>query len=186
VIWSIFDREIIFCFARPSRPWNFTFKIQFLSFQYLMNFKWFSLDLHVKTIAKLRLLKFNAKEFILKLLHKLQSWNFVLITIFAHFQVGAMALLAVFTILGNLFILVTLMRHRLVLRPSHFFISSLAITDMLLGLTVMFPRLISHGVNKWLFGIFLCRVSSAFYYSQSATYANWIKFKMLLVPKLSV
>ena len=45
-------------------------------------------------------------------------------------------------------------------RPSHIFIASLAAADLLLGLTVMVPRLSNEILDGWYFGYFLCQVYS--------------------------
>ena len=44
-------------------------------------------------------------------------------------------------------------------RPSHIFIASLASTDLLLGLTVMVPRLVHELAGSWIFGFLLCQVN---------------------------
>ena len=46
-------------------------------------------------------------------------------------------------------------------RPSHIFIASLASTDLLLGLTVMVPRLVHELAGSWIFGFLLCQVNYA-------------------------
>ena len=69
-----------------------------------------------------------------------------------------LALLTLCTILGNLFIILTILSHPNLRRPSHLFIASLASTDLLLGLTVMVPRLVDELAGRWIFGFFLCQV----------------------------
>lgn len=76
----------------------------------------------------------------------------------AFFQNFCLGLVTVFTILGNGFIILCISLHRVLQRPSHIFIASLASTDLLLGLTVMTPRLISELIQKWIFGFRLCQV----------------------------
>ena len=44
-------------------------------------------------------------------------------------------------------------------RPSHIFIASLASTDLLLGITVMVPRLVHELAGSWIFGFLLCQVT---------------------------
>ena len=62
------------------------------------------------------------------------------------------------TIFGNLTIIVCVSRHKNLQRPSHFFIASLATTDLFLGLTVMVPRLTDEVFGGWYFGYFMCQV----------------------------
>ena len=64
------------------------------------------------------------------------------------------------TILGNGFIIFTISTHSSLQRPSHVFIASLAATDLLLGLTVMVPRLVDELSGSWVFGFTLCQVKA--------------------------
>ena len=67
----------------------------------------------------------------------------------------------VLTLFGNLAIIGCVALHsRLHQRPSHIFIASLAAADLLLGLTVMVPRLSNEILDGWYFGYFLCQVYS--------------------------
>ena len=66
------------------------------------------------------------------------------------------------TIFGNLTIILCVSRHKNLQRPSHFFIASLATTDLFLGLTVMVPRLTDEAFGGWYFGYFMCQVSTKF------------------------
>jgi hypothetical protein len=71
------------------------------------------------------------------------------------------------TIFGNLTIILCVSRHKNLQRPSHFFIASLATTDLFLGLTVMVPRLADEVFGGWSFGYFMCQVilsANVFYY----------------------
>ncbi|XP_059095465.1 octopamine receptor beta-3R-like isoform X1 [Tigriopus californicus] len=78
-----------------------------------------------------------------------------------YLQNFCLGLVTLFTILGNGFIILCISLHRVLQRPSHIFIASLASTDLLLGLTVMTPRLISELIQKWIFGFRLCQIYHA-------------------------
>jgi hypothetical protein len=73
----------------------------------------------------------------------------------------ALCLVTLLTIFGNLFITLCIVCNSRLQRPGHFFIASLAITDLLLGLTVMGPRLLDQILDGWHFGYLLCQVSAA-------------------------
>ena len=74
------------------------------------------------------------------------------------FQFSVQLLVTMLTIFGNLTIIVCVSRHKNLQRPSHFFIASLATTDLFLGLTVMVPRLTDEVFGGWYFGYFMCQV----------------------------
>lgn len=60
--------------------------------------------------------------------------------------------------MGNSFIIVMIGSHRQLQRPSHILLGCLASTDLLLGLTVMVPRLVTElSGGKWVFGFLLCQ-----------------------------
>ena len=90
----------------------------------------------------------------------------------------ALCLVTFLTIFGNAFILACICFNKSLQRPGHLFIgkglfkgkkdrlnrnnfgfsASLAVTDMLLGLTVMVPRLSDEILEGWHFGYLLCQV----------------------------
>ncbi len=70
----------------------------------------------------------------------LRSQEKIFLSLCFVFQGLFLALITACTILGNLFIILTILSHSNLRRPSHLFIASLASTDLLLGLTVMVPR----------------------------------------------
>ena len=80
------------------------------------------------------------------------------------FQFSIQLLVTVLTIFGNLTIILCVSRHKNLQRPSHFFIASLATTDLFLGLTVMVPRLTDEAFGGWYFGYFMCQVTTYFHY----------------------
>ena len=59
---------------------------------------------------------------------------------------------------GNLFFVLCIICNTSLQRPGHFFIASLAITDLLLALTVMVPRLSEDILGVWHFGFLMCQV----------------------------
>jgi hypothetical protein len=89
-----------------------------------------------------------------------------------------LALITLCTIFGNGFIMAVVFSHRHLRRPAHLFIASLASTDLLLGLTVMTPRLIKELAGKWIFGFTLCQVktTNVFFVNQKFSFNK--KFKI--------
>ena len=81
-------------------------------------------------------------------------------------QFSIQLLVTVLTIFGNLTIILCVSRHKNLQRPSHFFIASLATTDLFLGLTVMVPRLTDEAFGGWYFGYFMCQVTLLIYSSK--------------------
>ena len=77
---------------------------------------------------------------------------------FYQFQFSIQILVTMLTIFGNLTIILCVTRHKNLQRPSHFFIASLATTDLFLGLTVMVPRLTDEVFGGWYFGYLMCQV----------------------------
>ena len=63
---------------------------------------------------------------------------------------------------GNLFFVLCIICNTSLQRPGHFFIASLAITDLLLALTVMVPRLSEDILGVWHFGFLMCQVRKIF------------------------
>ena len=71
----------------------------------------------------------------------------------------SLTLVTVCASFGNLYILICILGHSELQRPRHLFLASLAITDMLLAIIVMVPRLSDEILGKWPFGYFLCQVN---------------------------
>ena len=69
-----------------------------------------------------------------------------------------LALLTLCTIVGNSVLICCVLGHAHLRRPSHVFVAALASTDLLLGLTVMVPRLVDELSGRWVFGFTLCQV----------------------------
>ena len=74
-----------------------------------------------------------------------------------------LSLIPVCAVFGNLYILVCILGSSSLQRPGHLFLASLAITDMILAITVMVPRLSDQIQGGWHFGYFLCQVIIAKY-----------------------
>lgn len=62
---------------------------------------------------------------------------------------------------GNFYILICILTHEALQRPRYLFVASLAITDLILALTVMVPRLSHEILGRWIFGHFFCQVYHA-------------------------
>ena len=85
--------------------------------------------------------------------------------LFFLFQITLLVVVILLTVFGNLMIMLCVLLHAHLRRPSHHFIASLSVADMLLGFTVMVPRLIDQIYGEWVFGYFLCQVNILLYFS---------------------
>ncbi|XP_049958891.1 octopamine receptor beta-2R [Schistocerca serialis cubense] len=84
-----------------------------------------------------------------------QHWSSVLILAL---KGTAMACIIVAAILGNLLVIVSVMRHRKLRIITNYFVVSLAFADLLVAMVVM-PFNMSVQINeRWLFGFFMCDV----------------------------
>ncbi|XP_074535608.1 trace amine-associated receptor 1-like [Halichoeres trimaculatus] len=68
-------------------------------------------------------------------------------------------LVIILTVCGNLLVTVSVSYFKQLHTPTNFLIVSLAVSDLLVGMIVMFPRMIQFLESCWYFGDFLCKVS---------------------------
>ncbi|XP_074535607.1 trace amine-associated receptor 1-like [Halichoeres trimaculatus] len=68
-------------------------------------------------------------------------------------------LLIILTVCGNLLVTVSVSYFKQLHTPTNFLIVSLAVSDLLVGVIIMFPRMIHFLESCWYFGDFLCKVS---------------------------
>lgn len=84
------------------------------------------------------------------------SWGLCfLVTI----KITVMALIIVAALLGNLLVIVSVMRHRKLRVITNYFVVSLALADMLLAIWAMcFNFSVEVTGGRWIFGYFMCDV----------------------------
>ncbi|XP_014285375.1 octopamine receptor beta-2R [Halyomorpha halys] len=83
-----------------------------------------------------------------------EDWTDLLVFVFKAFTMGSIIISA---ILGNLLVIVSVMRHRKLRVITNYFVVSLAFADMLVAVTVMtFNASIQLTGGKWLFGYIMC------------------------------
>ncbi|XP_074535605.1 trace amine-associated receptor 1-like [Halichoeres trimaculatus] len=68
-------------------------------------------------------------------------------------------LVIILTVCGNLLVTVSVSYFKQLHTPTNFLIVSLAVSDLLVGMIVMFPGMIHFLESCWYFGDFLCKVS---------------------------
>ncbi|XP_034557430.1 trace amine-associated receptor 1-like [Notolabrus celidotus] len=68
-------------------------------------------------------------------------------------------IIIVLTVCGNLFVTFSVAYFKQLHTPTNYLIVSLALSDLLLGLLVMFPNMIRTVESCWYFGDFFCKVS---------------------------
>lgn len=75
------------------------------------------------------------------------------------FKVAIMALIIVAALLGNLLVIISVMRHRKLRVITNYFVVSLAFADMLLAIWVMcFNFSVEVTGGLWIFGYFMCDI----------------------------
>ncbi|XP_014254146.1 octopamine receptor beta-2R [Cimex lectularius] len=82
-----------------------------------------------------------------------QDWTDILTTAI---KGTIMGLIIIAAILGNLLVIVSVMRHRKLRIITNYFVVSLAFADMLVALVVMTFNASVQLTGKWLFGYFMC------------------------------
>ncbi|XP_074535611.1 trace amine-associated receptor 4-like [Halichoeres trimaculatus] len=68
-------------------------------------------------------------------------------------------LVIILTVCGNLLVTLSVSYFKQLHTPTNYLIVSLAVSDLLVGMIVMFPRMIHFLESCWYFGDFLCKVS---------------------------
>ncbi|XP_074535606.1 trace amine-associated receptor 4-like [Halichoeres trimaculatus] len=71
-------------------------------------------------------------------------------------------LLIILTVCGNLLVTVSVAYFKQLHTPTNYLIASLAVSDLLVGVIIMFPGMIQFLESCWYFGDFLCKVSLSF------------------------
>nr|CAD7258263.1 unnamed protein product [Timema shepardi] len=82
-----------------------------------------------------------------------QEWTDVLATIL---KASAMIFIIIAAILGNLLVIVSVMRHRKLRIITNYFVVSLAFADMLVAMLAMTFNASVQLTGKWMFGYFMC------------------------------
>ncbi|XP_063237804.1 octopamine receptor beta-2R-like [Bacillus rossius redtenbacheri] len=81
------------------------------------------------------------------------QWTDVFLTVL---KAGAMGFIIVTAILGNLLVIVSVMRHRKLRIITNYFVVSLAFADMLVAILAMTFNFSVQLAGRWLFGFFMC------------------------------
>ncbi|XP_066997355.1 octopamine receptor beta-2R isoform X1 [Anabrus simplex] len=84
-----------------------------------------------------------------------QGWTSVLLVVL---KAGAMGFIIIAAILGNLLVIVSVMRHRKLRVITNYFVVSLAFADMLVAMVAMTFNASVQLTGRWLFGYFMCDV----------------------------
>ncbi|UJR10004.1 hypothetical protein I4U23_014227 [Adineta vaga] len=68
------------------------------------------------------------------------------------------SIIILLSIIGNVIVVIAILRVQRLRHPTNFILMSLAIADLLVTTTVMIPGFISEIKRKWIFGTFICKI----------------------------
>ena len=105
-----------------------------------------------------------------------QTWQVVLISVLVVFIMATI-------IIGNLLVIVAIFSEYTLQCIQNWFVASLAVSDLMLGLIVMPFSLSQEVVGYWLFGEFWCQASSSKLYTTIIFFKLSIQIKRYLVKE---
>ena len=105
-----------------------------------------------------------------------QTWQVVLISVLVVFIMASI-------IIGNLLVIVAIFSEYTLQCIQNWFVASLAVSDLMLGLIVMPFSLSQEVVGYWLFGEFWCQASSSKLYTTIIFFKLSIQIKRYLVKE---